>query len=660
MHHWLILFGLLLSPLLQGKPVQAPHIEVDLVSEYNGAMAGQTLWVGIRMEPEYGWHVYWQNPGDSGEPPKVKWELDDSIQVGPIHWPAPERIQVGPLANFGYSGPTLLPVPLTLPQDLSGKALLLKAEVSWLVCKEECIPGKATLTRELPIVNDNPPRSMWAQDFSQTRKQLPLIEHDWESSFSVEGNKLVVEIKGDGPKARDIFPTASGYSANGTPPEKVQIPGGTQFKIPLKLEPPKNPGMVVTFEDDTSIEIEGPIGAGMGMLQVLLFALLGGMILNLMPCVFPVLSIKVLGFVQQAGEKRSHAINHSLVYSAGIIVSFWVLAGALLALRAGGAQLGWGFQLQSPLFLAGLAFLMVAVGMNLLGAFEVGGSFTGVGQGLAQKSGYTGSFFTGVLATIVATPCTAPFMGASIGFALAQPAWVSFMVFTFLGMGMALPYVLLSAFPAAGRLMPRPGAWMETFKQLMAFPIFATAVWLVSVMGQQTEMHYVLLLLEGLILFSLGLWALGKAPSWKSWVMAAGGVFILGGLALGMQDLVGYERTAKLEAEGGWQPYTEEALDARLQEGPVFIDFTAAWCITCQVNKRVVLNTAPIQKAFKEKGVALMRADWTNGEEYISRKLESFGRNGVPVYVLYSGPNQYELLPEILTNEIVLKALNKL
>jgi thiol:disulfide interchange protein len=403
------------------------------------------------------------------------------------------------------------------------------------------------------------------------------------------------------------------------------------------------------------------------LLLALLLALVGGLLLNLMPCVFPVISLKVLSFVKQGGEDPAKVRSHGLVFGAGVLASFWALAGVLLALRAAGSVSGWGFQLQSPAFVAVMTLLLFAVGLSLMGVFSISVSCSRAGA--TAGSGYGGSFSSGILATLLATPCTAPFMGAALGFTLTQPAAVALLVFTALGLGMALPYVVLSMSPRLLRYMPRPGAWMETLRQALAFPMFAAAVWLLWVFGLQAGMDAVAILLVAILILSFGAWILGR---WGGLHLNAGtraagriGAAVAVILAVGLAVTgarSGEPAVAAAGAAVGWEVYSAERVDVLRAEGqPVFIDFTAAWCITCQVNKRVALSTQEVQDAFRDRDVALLRADWTARDENITRALESYGRNGVPLYVLHPGGDAPPvLLPEVLTRQVVIDHLNRL
>ncbi|MCB0404275.1 MAG: thioredoxin family protein [Bdellovibrionales bacterium] len=659
---FLLLGTLLLSSVALAAPSKQPHIEVELVAAAQGYVPGEPLGLGIRYKTDPHWHIYWSNPGDSGEPVRIDWKAPQGTTFGPIQWPQPRRIAAGALTNYGYEGETLLASEMQADAGTRGP-MAIQATTKWLICNEGCIPGEATLSLSLPQAKSVKP-SKWAKLFDKSAKQVPT---PWESQslrVTIEERKVRIDFNSEIPPT-DFFPTAEGIFPN-TPTPTIQS-SGNSHRIILNLKPnastPKKLEGVMSLADGSAKTVSHSVSAPRSetsMLSMLLFALLGGFLLNLMPCVFPVLSIKVLGFFEQSRADKTHATAHSISYLFGILVSFWLLVAGLLIVRAGGTHIGWGFQLQSPIFLAVLSFIFVAVGMNLLGAFEFGGNFMGIGHGLSQKSGVAGSFFTGVLATLVATPCTAPFMGVAIGFALSQPGWVTFLVFTAIGVGMASPYVLLAAFPKLIAYLPKPGAWMETFRQFLAFPIFLTVLWILSVIGEQTDPHRLFVLRISLLVFAMGLWAYGKT-GWRKWQAVFSIVFVLAGLGVGLRDL---KPAPKVQiTEGEWQTFSEERLtELRAANVPIFIDFTASWCITCQVNKQAVLDTQPILDKFKEKGVALLLADWTNQDEAISKRLESFGRNGVPLYVFYSGKEGAEpvLLPQILTKETVLQALSSI
>ncbi|MEZ4752197.1 MAG: protein-disulfide reductase DsbD family protein [Bdellovibrionota bacterium] len=501
----LLLSSFLLCNVVFSEVIKQPHIEVELVAATQGYVAGESIGVGIRFKTDPHWHLYWLNPGDSGEPLKIEWEVPQGGTVGRIQWPQPKRIPVGALTNYGYEGETLLATELQTDAGTTGP-MTIQATTKWLVCNEECIPGKATLSLLLPPAKSGD-NSKWAKLFEQTKDQLPKL---WESqSLRATSSDREVRIDFNAETApTDFFPVREGLFPN-TPAPAIQS-SGDSHRITLNLKsnvvaPDKVDG-VITFADGSAREISQVVSAARSeasLLSMLLFALLGGFLLNLMPCVFPVLSIKVLGFFEQSRADKTHATAHSISYLFGILVSFWLLVAGLLIVRAGGTHIGWGFQLQSPIFLAALSFVFIAVGMNLLGALS-----------LAEASWEWGKTFPKIrrrrfvfhrrAGNLGSHPCTAPFMGVAIGFALSQPGWVTFLVFTAIGVGMASPYVLLAAFPKMIAYLPRPGAWMETFRQFLAFPIFLTVLWILSVVGEQTDPHRLFVLRVSLLIFAMG------------------------------------------------------------------------------------------------------------------------------------------------------------
>jgi thiol:disulfide interchange protein len=664
-----VLFSLFSSAMGLAEPVTAPHVEVQLVAAQESFQWGKPMRVAIRWEIENGWHLYWRNPGDSGEAPKISWKLPDGFAVTKTFWPTPRPIAVPPLRNYGFEKELLLVTEIQPPA--SGSALgsaPISAEASWLVCQESCIPGSATLNLELPANEAAPQPSQYAEAFSAVQAQWPSPQSPWQFAVKIEDD--FVHLEGKGPvQFEDAYFFANDRvlfrHAEDQPFEKTD--DGWRLKLPKKNTFPAKLDrlagvLVVEGKQREAFEIDVPVAAtaaGVSQsLYAILAAFLGGLILNLMPCVFPILCLKVLSFASLGGSTRKKALLSSAAYSGGILVSFWALAGTLMVLRAGGEQLGWGFQLQSPYFLIGLVVLLLAMSLNFFGTFEVGGSWTGVGQGLASQEGNVGSFFSGVLATLVATPCTAPFMGTAVGFAFTQPPYMTLLIFTSLALGLAAPYVVLALSPSLVKLLPRPGQWMVTLKQGMGFLLLLTVLWLVSVLALQVQLaslFHVLLALLG-ISFGLWLWGLGGK---KKRVIAV--LFIAASSYWALTR--GVHRESRMEASEHerWEKYTEEAVDKAVHEGQaVFIDFTAAWCITCQVNEQVALEVDSVKKKFEDKKVRLFKADWTNQDAQIAKKLESYGRQGVPLYVFYPGANQApRILPQILTPQIVLDELDK-
>jgi thiol:disulfide interchange protein DsbD len=663
-------------------PVKAQHLTAELVSLAPSIAPGGTLQVGLVITLEEHWHVYWLNAGDSGEPPKITWTLPDGITAGPMQFPIPSRLPLGPLMDFGYEDEVAFPVQLTAVNTLKPGPIHLDAMVNWLVCREVCIPGKAHLGINLTVSPDAAP----AQPVGALGEALTLIPRPLppDAKLTVVGGQtdfVLTLITGKRETNAEFYPVQEEQIANAAPQPIESLPDGVRIRVrraeELKTLPaalhgvfklsstvaydvtaPVTPGEVAPSPNAT---IPAPNGSNVTTFTAIGLAFLGGIILNLMPCVFPVLFLKGLALLQSSGQERKHLRSHGLVYTLGILVSFWIIVGVLLALRAGGSQAGWGFQLQSPVFLTVLAAGIFFFALSLAGLFDIGLSLTSVGGELAQKQGYTGSFFTGVLATIVATPCTAPLMGAAIGFALSQPAHITFAIFTALALGLAAPYLLLTFQPAWTRILPRPGAWMEIFKQLTAVIFFATVIWLTYVYGSLFTggasggqgMYRVALLLGCFLMLAIAGWVLGKWPArWPSTIAAI--IIVALGLAIPL-----YQPKDNTLV---WAPYSQQALSqARAAGHPVFIDFTAAWCLSCQVNERLVLKSAEVQHQFSRNNVTLLRADWTQYDPAITQQLASINRSGVPTYVIYPAPvnSAPDVLPELLTKDIVLAALEK-
>jgi thiol:disulfide interchange protein DsbD len=693
MRSFRFIFGLILL-LAAGVPVWAAsssadvaHLHVQLVVPNPVMVTGNPADVGIYFKLEPGWHVYWKNAGDSGEPPRIRWTLPEGITAGPIQFPAPKRLPLGPLMDFGYEDEVLFPLSLSLDKSAKTGSAVLHAKVDWLVCREVCIPGKAELESSASVVDhmlkDAPPPTPDAEIYKRLLSRLPEpLPSSAKAVFAstATGFQLAV-LTGKSEQTAQFFPDEQNLIDNPAP--QVASPLGRGVVLTLKKDanlaaaPAKLTG-VVELSGGRAYEIAAlpgtvaaaaPAASGSGVVRAAGLAFLGGIILNLMPCVFPVLFIKGLSLVNSSGEEKHKQRGHGLVYTAGIVVSFWALVAALLGLRAAGATLGWGFQFQSPVFVALMAGLLFFLGLSLAGQFEIGLTLTSAGGGLAQKQGYAGSFFTGVLAVIVATPCTAPFMGAAVGYALAQSAVVTFAIFTALALGLALPYLLLTLQPAWTRLLPKPGAWMEVLKQATAVPIFATVIWLAWVLAQTRGATGVAALLGMFLLLAIAGWILGRWPARRAPSVVAGLVVLIAVATgvYGVNTLAGPVSASAGGAEAAgsrWEPWSQAAVDKYRAAGrPVFVDFTASWCLSCQVNERVALRTTAVDEAFKKANVALLKADWTSHDDAISQVLTSLGRSGVPAYALYAS-NSNEgapvLLPEVLTPGIVIDALSKI
>jgi thiol:disulfide interchange protein len=664
-------------------PVKAEHLTAELVSLAPSIAPGGTVQAGLVITLEEHWHVYWVNAGDAGYPPKITWTLPSGITAGPMQFPIPSRLPVGPLTDFGYEDAVAFPVQLTAASSVKPGPIHLDAMVNWLVCREVCVPGKAHLGLNLTVA---PGTTESAQPVGALGEALSLLPKPLpaDAKLTVTGGKtefVLTLITGKHETDAEFYPFDQDQIVNNVEQQIESLPDGIRLRVPrsedLKTLPAELHGLI-KLSDTVAYDVTAPVTpgeiappsanskaatstSGVTTVTAIGLAFLGGIILNLMPCVFPVLFLKGLALVQSSGEERSRLRSHGLVYTLGILVSFWAIVGALLVLRAGGSQAGWGFQLQSPTFLTFLAAGIFFFALSLAGLFDIGLSLTSVGGELAQKQGYTGSFFTGVLATVVATPCTAPLMGAAIGFALAQPAGITFAVFTALGLGLATPYLLLSFHPAWTRILPRPGAWMEIFKQITAVIFFATVIWLVYVYGSLFAggasagqgVYRVALLLGCFLMLTVAGWVLGKWPArWPSTIAAV--LIAVLGLAIPLYQ--------PKDTTLVWAPYSQQALDqARAAGHPVFIDFTAAWCLSCQVNERLVLKSSDVQHQFSKNNVTLLRADWTQYDSEITNQLASINRSGVPTYVIYpAGANTpADVLPELLTKDIVLTALEK-
>jgi thiol:disulfide interchange protein DsbD len=658
----------------EANAVKAPHVEVQLLADTTTVAPGRDATLGVRFVLQDDWHVYWRNPGDSGEAPSVAWKLPPGFRAGEIQWPAPRRIPVGPLTNFGYDKAILLPIALHVPSSLPDASTVeIGARVRWLVCDpEECIPGEAQLSLHLPTGATPAPSTAIAL-FDEARRRLPeAAPSNWQLSATATGDRITLTVHGAGePPAQPpvFFP----YSREAIEPSAAQpmTRDGEGFRLTLQRWPQASDSVadgILTVGDKTysiavpfvnsppqTEEVRNGLNA-----QALLFAFLGGLLLNLMPCVFPVLALKALALAGLAGEGRRRARTHGLLYGLGVVVSFWVLAGALLMIRAGGEQLGWGFQLQTPVVVAGLAALFFWMALTLLDVTSVGASLMGVGNRMTIGEGYRSAFFTGVLATVVATPCTAPFMGTALGYALTQPAPLALAIFTSLALGLAAPYVVVTIVPALGAHLPRPGAWMELIKQFLAFPLLATVVWLVWVVSLQGGPPAVLATLSVLLLIAFAAW-LGNRSATR-WARGAVATALVAAAVVG-GSIVPLRMERAVGGTFAWEPYSTARLDELLRQGkPVFVDFTAAWCVTCQVNKQLVLETAAVTDKMRELGIVAIRADWTRPNADISRALQQFGRDGIPLYVLYSGRENDppRILPQILTSEIVITELEQL
>lgn len=703
---WLVL--LLIAAPASAQDSRPPNkVTLSLLSAVEAIVPGTPFLVAVRQSIAPGWHTYWRNPGDSGQAMELSWALPDGFTASQIKWPVPERIPYGPLMNYGYSDEALFLVEITPPESLFDTQVQLRADAYWLACEEICIPEEGSVSLTLPVAGAGgfaAPSSDSAA-IAAAREALPRPA-PWSTNATADATSIRLRVEAPGLQDSEgaeihVMPFEWGLIDHAAPqPVSLDADGLTLMlaRGDLKEEPlDRLSGLLIieerrdgshlrqAFAFDTAVGKSTAAATsvpaaklaaqpsppssdieltGIGFWQALLFAVLGGLLLNLMPCVFPVLSLKALALAQ--GDDAGHR-RQGVAYAAGVLASFALLAGVLLALRETGMAIGWGFQFQSPEFVLGMALVFMALGLSLSGVFTIGTGAMGLGSSLAARGGSSGSFFTGVLATVVATPCTAPFMGAALGYALTRPAMETVAVLLALGVGLATPLTLLSFAPGLARLLPRPGRWMETFKQVMAFPLYASAAWLVWVLSLQAGSEGVLAAMVGVTLIGLGAWLFGRVQGGNLVGRGAAVVTLAAALVASFTLLDGAaipQRTANASAEAsgedGIVAYAPARLAALQAEGrPVFINLTAAWCISCKVNEQVALNSPRVFAAMAQKGIVYMKGDWTNQDAEIGALLQRYGRAGVPLYLLIrpgDGEGQGQILPQILTETILLDA----
>ncbi len=702
----LTLLALATSAVAQAQNTEvAPMVDVSLVADLSSVEPGETVHIALHQEITPGWHTYWRNPGDSGDATMIDLTLPDGWTAGEIIWPAPNTYSLGPLTNYGYSDQVTLPIPVTVPADAPSGRVSIDAQANWLVCEDICIPERATLQITLSVGE----RRIDPLGTALVERAIDAAPERVADSFQAgllrSADGLTLTLTGDalGGSADQIrnlyfFPHESGiidHAAEqrvsyGDGAVRVDVDNG--YLTRGGIEGPTDG--VVVFEANaggiwvaTALEFTAEAGASvndlaaqtpvelpdvglpevdlpstppapaMGFVQAALFALLGGLLLNLMPCVFPVLSMKALTLVEKRGASRGEAIQLGLIFAVGVIGTFVLLGAALLALRVAGLPGLWGVQLQVPAIVISLALLMFLIGLNFLGLFEVGTSLQSVGSGV-KDSGKRGAFLTGVLAVFVAAPCLAPFMAGALAFALSQPAALSLAIFGFLGVGLALPFVLVTLIPGALSFLPKPGAWMVRFRQILAFPMFAASIWLVWVLVSQVGANGVIWALAAFLAAGFVVWTLSikglaaRAASIIGVLLAAGAILI----------------TARLEpvdtstaSSARWVEWSDEAVAAAQAEGrAAFVDFTASWCVTCQINKLGTLGDGEVTAFFDAENVALFRADFTNHEPAIAEALARHGSAGVPLYLVYpAGGGEPEVLPPLLTKKIVIQSVER-
>lgn len=676
-----------------GAVLTTPQSRTELLAHApEGVSPGQPVWVGLQIQHQEHWHSYWKNPGDSGLPTELAWTLPPGVQAGDIAWPVPKKLPVGPLVNYGYEGTLLLAVPLTITPDfkppLLGQDLTVKLRASWLICKTECIPEEGEYTLRIPLKSST---ALNGATFEAARQAQPrALDTDRNSRVQIEGQTLKLSVAGLPASLRgkqlDAFPETAEVIHPAAPWQQSWQGAVWTAELPLMAQRSASPKLLPVLLTQggqgwrVELPVQGnwPAGAApatvspalqaalaanaatvapvtpLGFYAALLGALLGGLILNLMPCVFPVLAIKVLSFTRHADDHRGHRLS-GLAYTAGVIVSFVALGLMLLGLRAAGQSLGWGFQLQNPGVVAALAALFTVIALNLAGVFEFGQFAPSSLAAFQARHPVVDAFLTGVLAVAIASPCSAPFMGASLGLAVTLPAAQALLIFATLGLGLALPYLLASFVPAFARLLPKPGAWMDALRKFFAFPMLLTVVWLVWVMGHQSGMNGAAALLVLLVALSAVIWAFtlaGRLRTVLASLLIALGAW--GAWALGPYLFQEESATTLQAGDERWLPWSPERQQALLADGKtVFVDYTAAWCVTCQYNKQTTLADAEVLAGFDAKKVVMLRADWTRRDPAITAALAQLGRNGVPVYVLYRQGRAPLLLSEVLSvNEL--------
>ncbi|MGC6606199.1 MAG: protein-disulfide reductase DsbD family protein [Lentimonas sp.] len=682
------------SGSMVANPVETTQATVELISESEQVAPGESFDVAVHFELAPHWHIYWQNPGSSGLPLELSWELPNGVTVGEVQWPVPERFDLDGYITYGYEDGVTFIVPMQVDESFIGAAIDLKVDAFWLICKELCLPGEAVLELQLPIDEESEIGSH-ANLFGQARAQLPQQEAPWGLSASVdtESGSAVISLNGDAlPETLYFYAAAEGV-IDPNEPQLLSTIGAGRAELRLALdqiftEAPSDALVGVLQSGSGAWQIDIKLGdtveastglsesqAGgfeqwllsLGLPGFLSLAFLGGLILNVMPCVLPVLSLKVFSLLKHSGQSKQQALAHGIAYTVGVVLSFFLLAGALLALRALGERVGWGFQLQNPSFVVVLVVVFFLFGLNLMGVFEIGARLVGADAKVAQRKDVLGSFGMGVLAAVVGAPCMGPLVASVSGIAVQADAATGLLIFGMMGFGLASPFLLLSIFPKLVAYLPKPGVWMESFKQFMGFLLMAAVVFLAWVVGSQGGVDAIFAILIVLLITALAAWIYGR---WAAPVKSAKSKWIASLLSLVLVVAVSVHGISSTELayesfsgnstslDGQWQPWSSERVEEELAAGnSVFIDFTATWCLICQVNKKVALRTDETTALFEKYRITALSADWTRYDAAITDELERFGRSGVPLYVLYAPDGEVTVLPQGLTNGIVREAV---
>ena len=694
LRHFFITALVAVLPLAAQEESPAAHpVQLELAAEHQSVQAGEPLWVAAHLEMEEGWHVYWKNPGEAGLAPQLDWDLPQGFEVADVQWPHPQRFEQSGLVGYGYERSVTLLAKITTPEVIEAEAVEIGLSARWVVCRESCVPGGDEQKFSIPVLAQAPKADpQHAKRFAEARAHIPsatqavAVQHD--------GDKVVLSVETAHEDVQGAYffpdPGLDGVFDYGAAQEVTKTASGLTLSVPSEQEIDPTVSLsgvlvlmgeqeaLASFQIDLPLGLDAPLpsptegiaaAGGMSFGLILLLAFAGGFILNLMPCVLPVISLKILSFVNMSGSSRKKIFKHGALFTFGVLVSFWILAVLLLVLRAYGEGVGWGFQLQEPLFVMILTVVMFLLGLSLLGVFEFGTSLSAIGGKVSGKKGAMATFFSGVLATVVATPCTGPLLAPALGVAVTLPPSAALLTFTVMGLGMSLPYLVLAAFPKLINKLPKPGPWMVVFKQLMGFIMLGTVLWLLWVFNAQVQSGIGLIkLLGALLVLGIGAWVYGKwgtalVKRSRRYIAYAVTIFLVA-----FAGLVGYQASNEapnqiartMTEESGWQEWDPDTFDElRAQGVPVFVDFTAKWCMICQANK-VAMANADVVAAYQERGVVMMEADWTKRDPRITEELAKHGRNGVPLYLLYiGGPDDDPIvLPQMLTAGKLISALN--
>lgn len=627
------------------NPVETGHAKASLITNLQSS-SQESFFVGVRLEMQDGWHTYWENPGDSGNPFNARWSTDAGVIIENVSWPTPQTIPYPPLMTYGYEGDVVFPFQVF--RSLDTELTEISLDFDFLICADICILEKATLTLDLTSASSS-------DLLDQAISALPTKLITTKSYVNADELKVTFRSPKEFSSAY-IFPRQSNLFAY-TPNQAITKIDENIYEITLPLvqdEIESFSGIISLDGQGFQFEEQIASAGGMSLWQAIFFALIGGLILNLMPCVFPVISLKVLSFVSMGGGDHAKIRNHALAFVGGVIFTFLSIATALMIIRSTGSMIGWGYQLQSPIVVGILTLIMLGIGMVLLTNINIASGLTNIGSSMQNRNDYSGSFFTGALAVVVASPCTAPFMGAALGYALLQPSFATLPIFLSLGLGFASPYLILAVKPQWISALPKSGPWMETLKQFFAFPMIATALWLMWVFMLQTSGDALIqLLILGLSL-GLAIWMIAAFQGRWKWIglilTFIASIQIFNNLPNNTD-----KTTLSVEADS-WSLSTESDLQANNQA--YLINFTAAWCITCQTNEKVALARTTVQDYLAEQNIKYIKADWTNRNEDIAIGLAKYERSGIPLYIFWKpGMQNSKILPAVLTEDILIRSM---